>query len=137
MTPDVRRKAAFWLALVFVLALSMGALFGYSFAHRSYAFTAAPTLSEPERRAKRIADMTAEIGLTPDQASKTDALIREAHETMKAMHEKFEADAESVRVNTRNQVRALLTPEQLPKYEAFIKKIDEQRKKSTDPAYGR
>ncbi len=138
MTPDVRRKAALWLALVFLVAASMGALFGYSFAHHSYASSVPPTLrSEPGRRAKRVAEMTDAIGLTPDQAGKVDEVIRQAHESMKALHEKFEADIENVRMNARKEIRTVLTPEQLPKYEAYVKKMDEERKKAGEPACGR
>jgi Spy/CpxP family protein refolding chaperone len=137
MTPDTRRKAALWLVLVFVLAASMGALLGYSFAHRSYASSVPPALSEPVRRARRVAEMTDKIGLTPDQAGKVDGVIRQAHESMKALHEKFDSDVENVRLNARKEIRTILTPEQLPKYEAYVKKMDEERKKGGQPAYGR
>jgi len=135
MNPESRRKAGLWLGLVFVLGLATGGVFGYSFAHRSYASTKAtpPALSEPERRAKRIADMTKELGLTPDQATNVDTVIHKAHDNMKAIHDKADADSDSVRQNARAQIREMLTPEQRPKYEAILR-MDEERKKQAAAA---
>ena len=62
MTGETRRAAGFWLAVVFVMGAAIGGVFGYTFAHKSYASTNPMTLSEPERRAKRVAEMTREIG---------------------------------------------------------------------------
>jgi Spy/CpxP family protein refolding chaperone len=86
-------------------------------------------LSEPERRAKRVADMTKEIGLTPEQSQKIDALIAAAHMEMKGIHEKSDAEINAVREKARNQMREFLTPEQKPKFEEYVHKLDEERKK--------
>lgn len=131
MNPEVRRKASEWLALVFFLGVAVGGLFGYSFAHRSYAASkvSAPALSEPERRAKRIADMTKDMGLTPEQSQQFDAIIHAAHDEMKSIHEKSDADIDAVRQKAREQMRAVLTPEQRPKFEAYVQKMDEEKKR--------
>jgi Spy/CpxP family protein refolding chaperone len=130
MNPETRMQARLWLALVFVLGIAIGATFGYSFAHRSYASTAGPSLSEPERRAKRVAEMTRAIGLTPEQSQKMDAVILSAHEEMKRVREKSDADLDALRQKARGQMREFLTAEQKPKFEEFVQKLDEERKKS-------
>ena len=127
MNSETRRKARFWLGLVFILGAAIGAVFGYSFAHRSYASTQTP--SEPERRAKRVAEMTKDVGLTPEQSTQIDQIIHQAHDEMKAIHEKSDADVDVVRQRAREQMRALLTPEQKPKFEAIIQRMDQERKK--------
>jgi Spy/CpxP family protein refolding chaperone len=133
MNPDTRRKAGVWLALVFVLGLGIGGVFGYNFARRSYAASRPPTrLSEPERRAARVADMTKELGLTAEQSQKLDAVLHQAHDEMKAIHEKSDRDMDAVRQKARAEMRAFLTPEQLPKFEAVLKKVDEERKKQQE-----
>ena len=130
MNSETRQKARLWLALVFILGAAIGGVFGYSFAHRSYAATQGPTtLSEPERRAKRIAEMTREVGLTPEQSTQIDQIIRQAHGEIKAIHEKTDADVDVVRQKTREQMRSLLTPEQKPKFEAWIQRMDQEKKK--------
>ena len=130
MNPETRMQARLWLAIVFVLGVGIGVAFGYSFAHRSYASTTPPSMNEPERRAKRVAEMTREIGLTPEQSQKLDTIILAAHEQMKKLHEKSDADMEAVKQNARAQMREFLTPEQKPKFEEFVRKLDEERKKA-------
>ena len=130
MNPDTRRKAGVWLAVVFVLGLAIGGVFGYNFAHKSYAANKPPTtMSEPERRAVRVAEMTRELGLTAEQGQKLDAVLKKAHDEMRGIHEKADADVDAVRQKARSEMRAFLTPGQMPKFEAFVKKVDEERKK--------
>jgi hypothetical protein len=130
MNPDTRRKAGLWLAVVFALGLAIGAVFGYNFAHRSFAAGRPPAaLSEAERRANRVAELTKELHLSPEQSQKVDAILHQAHDEMRVIHEKSEADMDAVRQKARSEMRTFLTPEQLPQYEAFVKKVDEERKK--------
>jgi len=130
MNSETRQKARLWLGLVFILGAAIGGVFGYSFAHRSYAATQAPaTLSEPERRAKRVAEMTKEVGLTPEQIAQIDQIIHQAHDEMKTIHEKSDADVDAVRQRAREQMRSLLTPDQRPKFEAMIERWNQERKK--------
>ncbi len=132
MNPDTRQKAGLWLAVVFALGLAIGAVFGYNFAHKSFAAGRPPTtasLSEPERRAARIAELTRELQLTPEQSQKVDTVLHQAHDEMRTIREKSDADMDAVKQKARSEMRTFLTPEQLPKYEAFVKKVDEERKK--------
>ena len=129
MTGEMRRAAAFWLVVIFVMGGAIGGVFGYTFAHKSYASMNPVTMSEPERRAKRVDEMTREIGLTPEQAQKVDTMLLKAHTEIKQIHDKAEADINGVRQNGRAEVRTYLTDEQKPKFEAFVHKIDEERKK--------
>ncbi len=131
MNGETRRKAWEWLLLVFVLGAAIGGVFGYGFAHRGFRLnkvSAAPP-SEPERRAQRVADMTKEIGLTPEQSQKVDAIIASAHQEMKTIHDKGETDVDGVRQRARAQMREFLTDEQKPKFEEYVRRMDEERKK--------
>jgi Spy/CpxP family protein refolding chaperone len=131
MNGGSQRKAGLWLGLVLLLGAAIGAVFGYSFGHRSYAASrvTAPALSEPERRTKRLAEMTKEVGLSAEQSAKADEIIHAAHDEMKAIREKSEADLDAVRQKARGQMREFLTPEQKPKFEAMIQRLDEERKR--------
>jgi Spy/CpxP family protein refolding chaperone len=129
MNPQTRLQARLWLALVFFLGSAIGIAFGYTFAHRSYASTTDPQMSEPERRAKRVAEMTREINLTLEQSQKLDAIFLAAHTEMRRLHDKSDADMEAIRQKARNDTRAFLTDEQKPKFEAFVQKLDAERKK--------
>ena len=130
MNPDTRQKAGLWLAVIFALGLAIGAIFGYNFAHKSFAAGRSPaSMSESERRAIRVAELTKELQLTAEQSQKVDAVLHQAHDDMRVIHEKSDSDMDAVKQKARSEMRTFLTPEQLPKYEAFVKKIDEERKK--------
>jgi len=132
MSPDTRQKAGLWLAVVFALGLAIGVVFGYNFAHKSFAAgTGRPpaNLSEPERRAARVADLTRELQLTPEQSQKVDTVLHHSHDEMRTIREKSDADMDAVKQKARSEMRTFLTPEQLPRYEAFVKKLDEEHKK--------
>jgi len=131
MNVESRQKAALWLAGVFVLGAATGGVFGYSFS-RHRALAAAPVtaqLTEPERRAKRLAEMTKEMSLTPEQATGFDAIIHGAHDQMKSIRDKSEGDVDAVRQKARDQMRLLLTAEQKPKFEELVRRLDAERKK--------
>jgi Spy/CpxP family protein refolding chaperone len=130
MNADTRQKAGLWLAVVFALGLAIGAVFGYNFAHNSFAADRpAAAMSEPERRAARVAEITKELQLTPEQTQKVDSVLHQAHDDMRVIREKSDADMDAIRQKARSEMRTFLTPEQLPKFEDFVKKLDEQRKK--------
>jgi Spy/CpxP family protein refolding chaperone len=131
MNPDSLRKARLWLAVVFLVGAAIGGVFGYSFGHRSYAATVTTSkpLSEPERRAKRVAEMSKEIGLTTEQTAKVDEIIRGAHQEIKGIRESAENNVDVVREKARNEMRGMLTDEQKPKFEAMVQRMDEERKK--------
>ncbi len=131
MTQETQRKARLWLGVVFLLGAAVGIVFGYSFGHRSYASTkvAPPVLSEAERQAKRVANITREVGLTGEQNAKLEAVIHKTHEEMKAIHEKSDAEVDAVREKARDEIRQFLTPEQKAKFEEMVRRMDEERQK--------
>ena len=139
MKSDTRQKAGLWLVLVFVLGAAVGGVFGYSFAHRAHADEpkAQAPLSEPERRAKRIAEMTKELGLTDDQRTKVDAIIHQTHDAMKEVRDKSEADIDALRQHARDEMRLILTPEQKSKFEEMVQRMDAERKKAAAGAQGK
>jgi Spy/CpxP family protein refolding chaperone len=123
------RKAALWVGAVFLLGAALGGVLGYLFAHRPVN-AANPPLSEPERRAQRLQQLTKDLSLTPQQAQQLDAILLQRHTETKAIREQTDAQIDAVRQKGRAQVRAILTPEQLPKFEEFLRQMDEQRKRN-------
>ena len=132
MNPDIRKQAAIWLVLVFLVGTATGGVFGYNMARGSSAATRTVILSEAERRAKKLEEMTREIGLTRDQAQRADGVIREAQTEMRAIREKSETDLDAVRMKTRAEMRTYLNAEQLPKFEEYVRRMDEERKKQKE-----
>ncbi|HEY4816696.1 MAG TPA: hypothetical protein VIH67_04650 [Candidatus Acidoferrum sp.] len=126
------RKAALWVGAVFLLGAALGGVLGYLFAHRPVN-AANPPLSEPERRAHRVEELTKELSLTPQQAQELDGILLHWHGETKAIHDQSEAQIDAIRVKGRNEVRAILTPDQKPKFEDFLKRHDEERKRNGPP----
>ena len=127
------RKAALWVGAVFLLGAALGGVLGYLFAHRPVS-AANPPLSEPERRAQRVTELTKLLSLTPQQAQELDGILLHWHGESKAIHDQSDTQIESLRQKGRNEVRSILTPEQKPKFEEFLKRFDEERKRNPPPS---
>ena len=123
------RKAALWVGAVFLLGAALGGVLGYLFAHRPVS-AANPPLSEPERRAQRVQQLTKDLSLTPQQAQELDGILLHWHGETKAIHDQANGQIEAIRQKGRAEVRAILTPDQLPKFEEFLKRMDEERKRN-------
>ena len=123
------RKAALWVGVVFLLGAALGGMLGYIFAHKIVA--AAPAqMSDADRRAQKIQRLTDEVGLTPAQQTQIDGIMSSVQAQYKAIHQAEEPQIDAARQKGREQIRALLTSEQKPKFEEFLKRIDEERKKN-------
>ena len=126
------RKAALWVGAVFLLGAALGGVLGYLFAHRPVS-AANPPLSEPERRAQRVAELTKLLSLTPQQAQELDGILLHWHGETKAIHDQTDAQIDVIRQKGRNEVRSILTPAQKPQFEEFLKRFDEERKRNAPP----
>jgi len=135
---SAKRRAALWVAVVFVLGAALGGVFGYLYGHRSIVAAANPPLSEPQRRAQRVEQLTQELGLTNDQRQQLDSTLSQLHAEYKSIHDQSNQQLNSrmdqARQKGRDQIRAILTPEQKPKFEEFLRRIDEERKRNAAAA---
>jgi Spy/CpxP family protein refolding chaperone len=123
------RKAALWVGAVFLLGAALGGVLGYLSAHRTASAANAPR-SEPERRARRVEQLTRELSLTPAQSRQVDAILLQRHAESKAIRDQTDAQIDQVHQKGRQQIREILTPEQKPKFEEFLKQLDEERKRN-------
>ena len=127
--PTVQQKATLWLAIVFLLGAALGGVFGYYFAHRSYASEQMP-MSADARRAQRREKLTHDVQLTPDQQKQVIAILDQSQIEYKAIHDVMDPRIESVRQKTREQIRGLLSADQKPRFEEFLRQMDEERKRT-------
>ena len=132
-TTTAKKKAALWVGAVFLLGAALGGVLGYVFAHHSVSAANQP-LSEPERRAHRVEELTRELALTPEQAKQLDAILLQRHTQAKTLHDQADGQVEQVRQNGRAEIRGLLTPEQKTKFDEFLKRTDEARKRNNSPS---
>lgn len=125
----IRQKATLWLAIVFVLGAALGGVLGYAFAHRSYAAESVPVSAEA-RRAQKRAQMTREVGLTAEQQQQIGAILDQAQTEYKAVHAAMDPQIDAVRQKNRDKIRLLLNADQKPKFEAFLRNLDADRKRA-------
>ncbi len=124
------RKAALWVGVVFLLGAALGAVIGYSYEHHLVSAASSP-LPEPARRAHRVEQLTQALSLTSAQSQQVDAILLERHTEAKAIHDQSDAQLDQVHKKGRDQIRAILTPEQKPKFEDFLSKLDAERKRNS------
>ena len=86
-----------------------------------------------------IGKMNEEVGLTSDQQEQIRKILDETSEKYKQIRieidplvKPFEPRFNAVRQESRDRIRVLLTPEQLPKYEEMVTKHDEMRKQERE-----
>jgi Spy/CpxP family protein refolding chaperone len=80
-----------------------------------------------------VKTLTNDLNLTPDQAKQLDDAIREAQARFRAIREGSQPQIDATRAQAREKVRSFLTPEQRPKYEDYLRKLDEERRRNGQP----
>jgi Spy/CpxP family protein refolding chaperone len=121
------RKAALWVGVVFLLGAALGGMLGYFFAHSAMAAPA--QMTDAEKRAQKVQRLTQELSLNPDQQKQLEVIITSVQAQYKAIHQSTDPQIDQARQKGREEIRAILTPEQKPKFEEFLKRLDEERKK--------
>jgi Spy/CpxP family protein refolding chaperone len=122
------RKAALWVGVVFLLGAALGGMLGYVFAHHTAMAAPPQQLTDNEKRAQKVQRLTQELNLTADQQRQIDAIMTDIQAQYKAIRQSTEPAMDAARQKGRTQIRAVLTPEQTPKFEEFLRRIDEEKK---------
>jgi|SRR5277367_5644317 len=128
------RKAAMWIVAVFILGAALGVAGGYLFGVRVAAAPPAP-MSDEAKRHQKVAELTRVLDLTAEQQTQIDAIFLDTAGKFKDVRKQADAQIETFRQAGRERVRAVLTPEQLPKFEEFLRKLDENRRKNPPPPH--
>lgn len=124
----VRREAAILVIVVFLLGVLLGAVGNHVWGNRIWTSHAQirPNAYRPKNQV--IADFTKELALTPDQQAKLGEIIDQTRAQWNALYAPLQPQHEKIRQDSRNRIRAILTPEQQTKFDAFMQRLDEQRR---------
>jgi hypothetical protein len=129
-TSRTRLEAAFLVFVVFVLGVLLGGVGNHLWGERVWGGKQEPAqLGRSPSRAQILNDFTRELQLSPDQQTKVGAIIDDTRVQLRALYAPLDAQHEQLRQQARARIRAILAPEQLPKFDQFMQRIDEQRKK--------
>ncbi|HEU4387030.1 MAG TPA: hypothetical protein VFV34_04490 [Blastocatellia bacterium] len=118
-----RTKARLAVLGVFVLGLAAGALAMNLYNKRSDAAGRPPHGPRPPL----IEMMKTKLQLTPQQAQQVEAILDETFQEYNKCKDEVRPRFDAARQKSRERIRAVLTSEQLPKYEEMIKEADARR----------
>lgn len=125
-----RHEAAVLVFVVFLLGVLVGGVGNHLWGQRVWGGRQEVARHPgPPSRARIVNDFTRELQLTPDQQGKIGDIIDNTRVQVRALYRPLDAQHEQIRLQARARIRAVLTPEQLPKFDAFMQRIDQQRKR--------
>lgn len=129
------RKALALIILVFVLGIALGAV-GHSVADRRVlgARTQPPAFLQPRPNPPRaMARLTNELKLTTDQQKQIADILADMQHRYDAIHDQMNPQFAEIREQGHDQIRQVLTPEQRPKFEDFLNRVAEDRRRRANP----
>jgi hypothetical protein len=129
-----RREAALLVVVVFLLGMLLGGIAMHVWGERIWGrlYAAPAPMGQPGTMRpvnEVVKEFTNELQLTPGQQTEVTAIINETRSQWQALYVPLEAQHEAIRQEGRARIRALLTPDQLPKFDAFMHKLDERHKR--------
>jgi len=126
------RKIIFYFLLVFVSGAVVGAL-GY----RTYNPPTARTVNAPpsptEWRRQYMEESKTRLNLTDDQITKLSTILDETDARFRQAREQENQEIRRIREEHFARVRAILTADQLPRYEILHKEREERGKRQEQP----
>ena len=124
---ETRVKAQFAIVTVFLLGVAAGAL-GLTMYSRWIDAGRPSGWTGKFDRERYVKQMTEAVGLKSEQMGPLDAILDETREEFLAMRKRLSPQIDEVRQRARDRVRGILNTEQLPRFEAFLKRWDEERR---------
>ena len=118
------RKAVLLVSVVFVLGIALGSLGTYMVTSRVLA--ARPAVHGP---GNAITIFTKDLNLNPDQQKQIEAILTDTRSRYAEIHKQDDPEYDKVRQEGRDRIRQVLTPEQGPKFEELLLKMDEERRR--------
>lgn len=112
------RKIILYFLLVFASGAVVGAL-GYRTYNPPTARTVNAPPSQSEFRKQYLEESRTRLNLTPDQVTKLAAILDDTENRWAQTREQANQEIRQIREEHFARVRMILTPEQLPKYEAL------------------
>jgi Spy/CpxP family protein refolding chaperone len=127
---NARIEAAVLVFVVFLLGILLGGVGDHLWDERvqGQEQLAAQPNTKPTRN-QVINDLTQRLQLTPEQQKQIIVSIDDTRAKSAALYAPLDAPREEIRQQGRAGIRAVLTPEQQLKFDDFLKRLDEQRKR--------
>lgn len=131
------RKALGLILLVLALGIGLGAVGEVFVNQRVLARPPQAQLQNQNGRApapvRAVPRLTKELDLTPGQQKQLGAILTEMQERFDAVRQQMNPQFDQIREQGRDQIRQILTPDQRPKFEDFLQRSAEDRRKRNNP----
>jgi Spy/CpxP family protein refolding chaperone len=131
-TSQGSRKAALLVLLVFGLGIGLGSVGTYVVTTRVHAARPQLTGHNP---AHTMAMFTRDLNLNPEQQKQIEAILTATRARYAEIHSQADPEYEQARQAGREKIRQVLTPEQRPKFEDLLRRIDEERRRRQSEAH--
>jgi Spy/CpxP family protein refolding chaperone len=119
------RKAFLLVLLVLALGMGLGSV-------GTYVVTTRVLAARPQQAAhipaNHMAMFTRDLNLNPDQQKQIQAILTETRARYAEIHSQADPEYEQARQAGRERIRQVLTPEQRPKFEDLLRRMDEERR---------
>jgi len=122
-----RGEAAALVAVVFLLGILLGGVATHLWGERVWGMPSEAAVPAPPNRL--AGELTQELQLTSDQQKQLRLIILDTQEKWRGLYAPLEGRRDDIREQSHDQMRAMLTPEQKPKFDAFMRRLGEQRKR--------
>jgi hypothetical protein len=133
------KKSSVTVGVSLLAVFLSGAVVG-AFGHRLYMVRSViATVPEPPRpspeefRRKYVDELRTRLNLDDGQLAKLNGILDATRERFQQMREhskeRSKTEAGQIRLEQRNQIRAMLRPDQLPEYEKVLQEREKERQK--------
>jgi flagellar biosynthesis chaperone FliJ len=120
------REAILLVIVVFLLGIALGGAGTYVWEQKVWG-----ARLEPNRN-QLVQQMSREVGLTPEQQTQVHAIVEDVHGKLRTLNQQLDPQRDALRQQGRDRIRAVLTDQQRPKYEEFLRRLDEQRRQQSN-----
>ena len=121
-----RGEAAVLVFVVFLLGALLGGVGNHVWGERVWG---KQIINSQPTRNEIVGVLTRDLQLTQDQQKQLGSIVDDTRAQWRTLYTTIEPQHEQIRQQSRDRIRAILTPDQKPKFEDFMHRIDEQRKK--------
>ena len=126
-----RFKALLWVLVTFLLGALLGgaSVFFWSGAHHRWGHSyQSRHWKDPKKSAEKILEyLSSRLELDADQKERLRPILRRSVDRYRQARKKNRQDFRTIRDQTRQEIRGLLRPPQLKKFEDFIHRRDRKR----------
>jgi len=118
------RRAYLYFALTFLLGVIVGGACVYYYAWSTGHW------HRPFNRHSFVQRVKGELNLSDAQVTQLERIVDGSTAKVRAAQEQSDAQLNAIRQETRNQIRQILNPEQIQKFDELVHRWDERRRRS-------